>query len=72
MKRFEYDLKQEAVAEKLGIPLANYNKKENGKVQFSDIEKIKLISILKMSSEEFDNIFFNGSLSKTMLRKATG
>ena len=59
--REQLGLKQEDIAEVLGVSLANYNKKENGTVKVSLIEAKKLSDFFGKNIEE---IFFDGKVSE--------
>lgn len=44
--------------------LNSYSKKEAGRVGFSDEEKLAISADLELTAEEFDAIFYDGSLPK--------
>jgi len=54
--------KQKYVADKLGISVANYRKKESGHIRFSDVEKIELSKILELSPAQMNEFLFDGIL----------
>ena len=65
-KRNEKGITQEKMAEMLGISKNNYNLKENGKLDFNLVEVKKILQILKSS---YDEIFFEGDVTKKSYNK---
>ena len=53
---------QPEVAKSIGISSAAYHKKETGKSDFNDSEKLALYDLFKMTFEEFDEILYGGRL----------
>ena len=60
--RVRLGLLQKDVAEQLGIKVQSYSKKENGRTTFSDEEKVKLVKILGLSLQQFNDYLFDGAL----------
>ena len=58
--RIKYQLKQQDVAEKLGISSTTYNRKENGVTEFTIKEAIKLGKIFNINPGE---IFFKSKVT---------
>lgn len=50
------------LAAAIGKSVVSYAKKESGKVQFTDEEKVIVTRELDLSREQFDDIFFDGNL----------
>lgn len=68
--REERNVKQEEMADVLGISACNYYKKENGSIRFSLTEAKKVADYFELSIEE---IFFNNEVSKMETKlKETG
>lgn len=61
LKRAELNVSQDDVAQILGICRACYCRKENGHIKFSDADLLKLKKFLKLTDNEFINIFFEDS-----------
>lgn len=59
--RAEYNLRQIDVARMLGIGESTYNRKENGKAQFTEEEIRKICAIFKKDPKE---IFFYDDVAK--------
>ena len=53
---------QQLVAEKLGISVHSYRKKESGEVKFTDDEKICLGEVLELNLDQLDDYLFDGKL----------
>lgn len=53
---------QKDVADKLGISLASYQKKECGSVRFSDDEKVGLTKVLGLSADQMNEYLYDGKL----------
>lgn len=54
--------KQRHMAEKLGMTLCTYNRKENGKSEFTDAEKVKVAELLGFTLEQMNDFLFDGLL----------
>ena len=54
--------KQRQMAEKLGISLAAYNSKENGKSSFTDDEKKTISQMLHFTPYQMNKILYDGLL----------
>lgn len=63
-KRVLNGLTQEQIAKEIGINPKSYNMKENGKNKFSLEEAAKISETLKLSLEEFNDIFLQIKLPK--------
>lgn len=65
LKRTRYykGYKQYEMADKIGISRQTYNYKENGKLQFTSEEIIKISRELNLTLEDVNGIFFDGQLS---------
>lgn len=50
------------VADQLGINVAAYRSKENGRVRFSDTELTALAKVLQLSLAQLNDFFFDGKL----------
>lgn len=53
---------QRNMADKLNLSVATYNQKENGRVQFTDGEKVYIGEILGLSMEQINNFLYDGLL----------
>ncbi len=54
--------KQADVSKAIGISVTSYSVKERGKRNFTDEQKLNLISFLGLSLQEANEIFYNGEL----------
>lgn len=61
--RYKNKLKQQDIAEKLGISETTYNRKENGNSEFTISEAKQISDILNVSINE---IFFNDDVTKSI------
>lgn len=61
-ERVKNGFTQKQVADKLGMSVQSYQKKESGRVRFSDKEKFKLAKILNLKIEQLNDLFFDGQL----------
>lgn len=59
-------LTQKEAAQKMGISLSGYLKKETGEERFKDYEKFMMKDMYHMSFQEFDDILYGGMLAKSM------
>lgn len=57
-------LTQENIAKEIGIATKTYNRKELGEVNFTVVEIIQLASILNLTLQDVDYIFFDNKLTK--------
>ena len=55
-------VKQQYMADQLGISLPSYRKKENGDIRFSDEEKVKLAKLLELSPKQLNDYLYDGML----------
>lgn len=62
-KRVLKGISQSEMAERLGISLVTYNKKETGKIEFKRDEIEKIAVILELSISDVDEIFFDKKLA---------
>ena len=60
--RIRLSLTQKDVADKMGMNIFSYQKKENGIVQFTDSQKIQPAKILQFTPNELNEYLFNGEL----------
>jgi len=67
-KRILNGLTQEQIAKEIGMNPKSYNMKENGKYKFSLEEAAKISNTLKLSLEEFNDIFLQIKLPKCNLK----
>jgi len=67
-KRVLNGLTQEQIAKEIGMNPKSYNMKENGKYKFSLEEAAKISNTLKLSLEEFNDIFLQTKLPKCNLK----
>jgi len=67
-KRVLNGLTQEQIAKEIGMNPKSYNMKENGKYKFSLEEAAKISNTLKLSLEEFNDIFLQIKLPKCNLK----
>lgn len=71
-KRAELGLTQLEIANKLGINPVTYQRKETGVREFSINEAIGLSSILNLTLDEANSIFFDNKLTnRLIIRKET-
>jgi len=61
--RILHDLTQENIAKKVGVTAKTYNRKELGLVKFTVFEIIQLASILDLSLDNVNEIFFDNKLT---------
>lgn len=67
--RVRHGYNQTAVANALGISVTTYCEKEKGKRNFSDKQKLSLISFLGLSLQETNDIFYDGELPTGVINK---
>ncbi|MCX4355789.1 MAG: helix-turn-helix transcriptional regulator [Oscillospiraceae bacterium] len=60
---------QEQIAKELGVSVAVYCLKENGKTAFTDAQKLALINFLGLTLQETNNIFYDGELPSGAISK---
>lgn len=60
--RRELGLRQRDVAQKMGMPLYSYQSREDGRVCFSNTEKIELSNILGFSPQQMNEYLYGGLL----------
>lgn len=61
-------LSQEYVSKALGIRNpGTYQKKESGRVRFTDEEKIALAEVLQLTLEQFNDYLFDGRLPEGII-----
>lgn len=53
---------QRYMAEKLGISVPSYQKKESGQVKFAEEEKIQVGEILQLTPIQFNEYLYDGKL----------
>jgi len=53
---------QEDMGKKLGIPASTYASKENGKIAFSDDQKVAIMKILDLTPSQFNEFLYDGIL----------
>ena len=53
---------QREVADALGISFDAYRKRENGVVEFSNEQQIKMMELLGMTLKQFNDAFYDGKL----------
>lgn len=58
-RRAELALSQKQMADKVGISIASYSRKENSQSSFTVKEVIEIKKTLALSNEDVVNIFFN-------------
>ena len=56
-----YGFTQKYMAENLGISVSTYQNKEQGRVRFSDREKVSMAHILQLSADQVNDIFLTES-----------
>ncbi|NOW85583.1 DNA-binding XRE family transcriptional regulator [Clostridium beijerinckii] len=61
-KRISKGLLQKKAAEELGLTEKSYNHKENGKTEFKTNEILKISSVLNLTIDDVNEIFFDNSL----------
>lgn len=61
-KRVSKGLLQKKTAEKLGLTEKTYNSKENGKIEFKTNEILKISSVLNLTMDDVNEIFFDSNL----------
>ena len=59
-KRLDYT--QQYVADKLGITLYSYRKKESGVVKFTEEQKVSLAKLLHLNFSQMNDYLFDGIL----------
>lgn len=57
---------QENIAKGIGVALATYCNKENGKKLFTTKEIERLAKLLSLTTQDIDEIFFDGNLSNVI------
>ena len=60
------ELRQQDMADEMGISRETYRKKESGVVYFTDEQKLQLVEILDLTTYQFDDVFYDGKLLKTL------
>ncbi len=55
---------QQHMADELGISVHSYQKKESGKIKFTEAEKFKVGEMLELSGTQLDDFLFDGQLAK--------
>ena len=60
--RVRHRYSQKYLADALGISVTTYRHKEDGVVMFNDPEKLKLMEVLQLSMQQFNDYFFDGRL----------
>lgn len=58
--RTRLGLKQSEVAYQLGISLSSYQKKESGRIPFTEAQKFQLAKVLKLTPMQTDVWLFDG------------
>lgn len=53
---------QQEVADRLGMKFHSYQKKESGKIKFTEDEKIEVAKVLQLDFEQLDSFLFDGQL----------
>lgn len=53
---------QKFMAESLGMSYHSYEKKESGKVRFTDVEKAKLAVVLELTPVQLNDFLYDGLL----------
>ena len=53
---------QQFVADSLGMKFHSYQKKESGKIKFTEDEKFEVAKVLKLNFEQMDSYLFDGQL----------
>lgn len=59
---------QQYMADKLGMSVHSYQKKESGKIKFAENEKIQVGQILGLNIEQLDDFLFDGQLASFFTR----
>jgi DNA-binding XRE family transcriptional regulator len=65
--RIKHGLTQDDIAERINISGTSYNKRENGKLEFTLSELITLAIIFNLSKEQIYDIFFIDELRQKKL-----
>ena len=60
--RTRLGLSQKYMAEQLGICEASYGKKEQGRVRFTDPEKVIVARVLDLTAAQVNDYFFDGKM----------
>lgn len=62
------DMTQQDMAEKIGISLTTYNRKETGKIEFNQKEMVSITDIIKkgIPNITMDEIFFKSDSGKLL------
>ena len=55
---------QQYMADKLGMSVHSYQKKESGKIRFTEEEKFKVGEMLELNGTQLDDFLFDGQLAK--------
>lgn len=63
-KRAQFDFSQTDIANRLGITMTTYGKKERGDIDFSQSEIYALKNLFELKDEEIIQIFFEAQLPK--------
>lgn len=53
---------QQFMADSLGMNYNTYRAKENGKIRFSDVEKVKLAELLEWTPAQLNDYLYDGLL----------
>lgn len=60
---------QQYVADQLGISVHSYQKKESGKIKFTETEKFEVARLLELDLEQLNDYLLDGQLDDFFVRK---